>query len=73
MAAVKFMDLIDRIDGNVLEDSDAIMAYTQVRLDTLEELLGEDVQAETWISLPYDRRPKSWGKVDVDGLMNEHT
>ena len=59
MAAIKFMDFIGRVPGNDSEDSDAVKAYTQVRLDSLERLLGENVQAETWITLPRERRPKS--------------
>ena len=58
------MDFIGRIPGNASEDSDAVKAYTQVRLDSLTELLGEDVQAETWITLPRERRPKSWDKIE---------
>ena len=64
MAAVKFMDFIGRIPGNVSEDSDAVKAYTQVKLATVAELFGEDVQAETWITLPRERRPKSWDKIE---------
>ena len=64
MAAIKFMDYIGRLDGNISEDSDAVKAYTQVKLDSLVESLGEDVQAETWITLPRERRPRSWDNVD---------
>ena len=64
MAAVKFMDYIGRVPGNSLEDSDAIKAYTQVKLSTVKELLGQDVQPETWISLPRERRPKSWDNIE---------
>ena len=64
MAAIKVMDYIGRIDGNASQDLNAIKAYTQVRLDSLMELLGEDVQAETWISLPRERCPKHWDNID---------
>ena len=61
------MDLVGRFPGNIEEDSDAIKAYTQVRLDNLEALLGvtegKEVQAVTWISLPPSRRPRSWEKI----------
>ena len=63
MAAVKFMDLIGRFPGNASEDSEAIKAYAQVTLSSIEELIGEDVQAETWISLPRERKPKWWDKI----------
>ena len=52
LAAAKFLDAIARMPGNNGEDSDAVGAYTQA------ELGGE----ETWISLPYARRPKAWQK-----------
>ena len=64
MAAIKFMDFIGRVPGNDSEDSDAVKAYTQVRLDSLSNLLGEKVQADTWITLPRERRPKSWDAID---------
>ena len=61
MAAAKFMDAIARMPGNDGEDSDAVGAYTQVRLSEATKLLGkEDLVTETWISLPPHRRPKSW-------------
>ena len=58
LAAAKFLDAIARFPGNTGSDSDAIGAYTQVLLQTLEEEQG----IETWISLPYNRRPSSWNK-----------
>ena len=68
MAAAKFLDAIARFPGCSGEDSDAIKAYTQVKLDNLSELLGnvgdKAAQPETWISLPRNRRPKHWDSVD---------
>ena len=64
MAAIKFMDFIGRVDGNASQDSDAVKAYTQVKLDSLEELLGENVLADKWISLPRERRPKHWDNIE---------
>ena len=68
MAAAKFLDAIARFPGCSGEDSDAIKAHTQVKLDNLSELLGnvggKSVQPETWISLPRNRRPKHWDSVD---------
>ena len=61
MAGAKFMDAVGRFPGNDEEDSDAIRAYLQVKLNELEELLGtvgKEIQAVTWISLPRSRRPK---------------
>ncbi|MHC4951072.1 MAG: hypothetical protein ACYTEU_08835, partial [Planctomycetota bacterium] len=63
MAAAKFMDAIARMPGNDGEDSDAVGAYTQVRLSDAAKLLGPGVVTETWISLPPYRRPKSWANI----------
>ena len=67
MAAFKLMDCIRRLPGNESEDFDAVKGYTQVKLVIVHELPGQDVQAETWISLPRGRRPKSWDNI-VDPL-----
>ena len=64
MAAAKFLDAIARLPGNDGEDSDAVGAYTQVKLSDAAKLLGkDDVITETWISLPPHRRPKSWAGI----------
>ncbi|MHC4952052.1 MAG: integrase catalytic domain-containing protein, partial [Planctomycetota bacterium] len=47
MAAAKFMDALARMPGNDGEDSDAIGAYTQVRLSEAAKLLGPGVITET--------------------------
>ena len=64
MAAAKFSDAIARIPGNDGEDSDAIGAYTQVTLANAAKFLGLNVITETWISLPYHKRPKSWENIE---------
>ena len=64
MAAAKMLDAISRLPGNDGEDSDAIGAYTQVKLSDAAKLLGPGVVTETWISLPPHRRPKSWDKIE---------
>ena len=50
--------------GNDGEDSDAIGAYTQVRLSDAKKLLGPDVVTETWITLPPHKRPASWANIE---------
>jgi len=65
MAAAKLMDAIARMPGNDGEDSDAVGAYTQVRLSDATKLLGPGVVTETWISLPSHRRPKSWDNIET--------
>ena len=64
MAAAKFMDAIVRMPGNDGEDSDAVGAYTQVRLSDATKLLGSGVVTETWITLPPHRRSKSWDNIE---------
>ena len=64
MAAAKLMDAIARMPGNDGEDSDAVGAYTQVRLSDATKLLGPGVVTETWITLPAYRRPKSWDSIE---------
>ena len=64
MAAAKLMDAIARMPGNDGEDSDAVGAYTQVRLSDAAKLLGPGVVTDTWITLPPHRRPKSWDNIE---------
>jgi hypothetical protein len=64
MAAAEFMDAIARMPDNDGEDSDAVGAYTQVKLADAAKLLGmPDVITETWITLPPHRRPQSWNGI----------
>ena len=52
MAATKFMDALARCPGNDGEDSDAVAAYTQVRIDEdLTYLLGKGAKSLT-LGLP---------------------
>ena len=65
MAAAKFLDAIARMPGMKGEASDAVSAYTQVFMAESTRLLKlpADQCPETWISLPRERRPASWGNV----------
>lgn len=63
MAAVKFMEFIGCLFGTTEEAPDAIKAYIQVLLKDVKRYFGEDVHAETWISLLRERRPKSWDTI----------
>ena len=78
MAAVKFLDFIGRCPGHGLQDSDAVKAYTQVKLNSLKELLGKDVDMHKYAvqitvadardgacSSSTLKEASSWGKVDV--------
>ena len=66
MAAAKFLDAISRMPGMAGENADARGAYTQVTQAEVKELLGDHpgCNAETWVRLPSNRRPKSWDKID---------
>ena len=53
MAATKFIDALARLPDCDGEDSDAMSAYTQVKLDEVQHLLGKGCQAiDTWVALP---------------------
>ena len=57
-----------RLKGNDGEDSDAMSAYTQVLLEQALKLLAKNDPSikyvETWVSLPRNRRPKSWDNIE---------
>ena len=61
MAATKFLDAIARLPDCDGEDSDAVGAYTQVKLDNVSHLLGKGNEfVDTWVQLPRNRWPASW-------------
>ena len=64
MAATNFMDVLARCPGNDGEDSDAVAAYNQVRIDEdLTYLLGKGAKfVDTWVTLPRNRWPEEWTK-----------
>ena len=64
MAATKSLDAIARMPGCDGEDSDALAAYTRIPLKDAERLLGPGVMPGTWMSLPRDRWPPEWHKLD---------
>ena len=58
MAATKFLDAIARMPGCDGEDSDAMSAYTQVKLDEIESFLGKGHEwVDAWVSLPKPKIP----------------
>ena len=64
MTQTKFLDTIAHLPGCHGEDADAVGAYHQIRLSEAERLLGVDTIPETWVSLPRNRRPKSWDNIE---------
>ena len=64
MAGAKLLDALARMPNMEGQDSDAVAAYTQVPLGDAEFLLDGTGDLETWITLPPNRRPKSWANID---------
>ena len=64
MVATQFLDAMARMPDCDGEDSDAVGAYTQVKLDELDHLIGKDVSVDTSVSLPKNRWPKNWEGMD---------
>ncbi len=64
MAATKFMDALARCPGNDGEDSDAVAAYIEVKIDEdLTYLLGKGAKfVDIWVTLPRNRWPEEWTK-----------
>ena len=61
LAAAKAVDAVARLPGCSGSDSDAIGAYTQVRLDKMDDTV------ETWVKLPLEQLRKlgpGWEKID---------
>ena len=46
------------------EDSDAVGAYTQIKLSDARRLLGMNVIPETWISLEKHMQPPEWEGIE---------
>lgn len=64
MAAAQFLDAIAKMPGMDGQDADAMLAYTQARLECPDFLGKRPRHIETWVSLPYCQRPASWSKID---------
>jgi len=66
MAAAKFMDAVSRLPGNAGQDSDAVGAYTQVKLEDAAKILGvPGLVTKTWISLPIYQHPSDGSWKDI--------
>jgi len=66
IAASKFLDALSRMPGMSGEEADGVKAYTQCLFKDAAKLLGlkEDQFPKTYISLPANRRPKWWDKIE---------
>ncbi len=60
--ATKLMDALARCPDNDGEDSDAVAAYTQVKIDEdLTYLLEKGAKfVDAWVSIPRNRWPEAW-------------
>ena len=66
MTAAKVLDTISRLPGMLGEASDAVSAYTQVKMSDAPRLLElpETECPTVWIRLPRNCRPKHWDNID---------
>ena len=64
-ASTKVVDAVAHLPGCIGEESDAMSAYTQMRIADAARLLGKDVFPETWVSLPPNRRPAEWAEKGI--------
>ena len=65
-SAAKFLDTISKLLGRAGEASDAVPAYTQVKVTEAPRLLGlsQEEFPEMWIRIPRRQRPISLEKID---------
>ena len=66
MTAAKNLDVISRLPGCAGQASDAVSAYTHVKMKDAPEVLhlSEEDCPKIWISLPKARGPKNWDSID---------
>ena len=62
MTASKVMDIVSRLPGCSGQASDAVSAYTQVKMEDAHKLLKipKSECPDIWIRLPRHKWPKSW-------------
>ena len=65
-AAAKFLDTNSKLPGMTGEASDAVSAYTQVKMTEAPRYLRlpQDECPEIWLRIPSRQTPKSWDKID---------
>ena len=66
MTAAKVMDTISRLPGCDGQASDAVSAYTQVKMEDAHKLLKipKSECPDIWIRLPRHKWPKSWSSIE---------
>ena len=73
IAAAKMLDALARMPGMTGGHRDGRKAYTQVLLKDAAELLGlpPEQVPDTYITLPRDRRPEWWDKIEDPVVLLE--
>ena len=66
MTAAKVMDIISRLPGCDGQATDAVSAYTQVKMEDAHKLLKipKSECPDIWIRLPRHKWPKSWSSME---------
>ena len=66
MTAAKVMDIISRLPGCDGQATDAVSAYTQVKMEDAPKLLEipKSDCPDIWIRLPRHKWPKSWSSME---------
>ena len=66
ISAVKFLDTISKLFGTAGGASDAISAYTQVKMTEAPRLpeMPKEECPEIWIVIPPQQRQKDWNNTD---------
>ena len=66
MTAAKVMDVIARLPGCAGQATDAISAYTQVKMKDAPKLLKipKSERPDIWSRLPRHKWPKSWSSME---------
>ena len=66
MTAAKIMDIISRLPSCAGQATDAVSAYTQVKLEAAHKMLKipKSECPDIWIRLPRHKWPKSWSSME---------
>ena len=73
MTAAEIMDIISRLPGCDGQASDAVSAYTQVKMEDAHKLLKipKSECPDIWIRLPRHTRPQSWSSMEDPVVLLE--
>ena len=73
MTAAKVMDIISKLPGCVGQATDAVSAYTQVKMEDAPKLLKlpKSECPDIWIRVPRHKWPKSWSSMEDPVVLLE--